>query len=137
MDFMLAGFKLDGHTQIAWSMWDLVWFSPFLSDIFLLFICLFLRLYFKYISPLSLFKLSHMPLTESFKFTDDFYESLVHAYMCFYVHMYMYICIQKCNLSSRYNVNCIYVFKTASLAPHNQLVCSSLGRNTSSVPKFT
>lgn len=20
MDFMLAGFKLDGHTQIAWSM---------------------------------------------------------------------------------------------------------------------
>lgn len=39
MGFILGGFKLYGHTQVAWSLCVfLVWFFPFLSDIIVLFI---------------------------------------------------------------------------------------------------
>lgn len=86
-----------------------------------------MRSYFNYLSPFPFLPLKHSS-----------YSSLISLkYMAFFINYYrthisicMYICIPQYNLSSPYNVTCIYVFRADRLVLENELVCFSLGRAT-------
>lgn len=99
-----------------------------------LFIILFLKLQLNHnISSFPCF-LSNPPIYPllSFKFMISHFTCCY----CITTHIYIDIYIPKYNWLSLYNVTHMYVFRAHYSAPDNQLVCSSLRKTTSCIPRF-